>query len=342
MWNDLEYRSTIMRLIRHVSVAICGVTLAPQAGHSADIREGNMDSFLQACNLIPLQPDPLREACFRRVLGNMEAMARERPGSHINGDRFLEFDFCSTWGLVENYLMRRLFGSPETAIPEAEIEARLTGVQVNEAAKFVLHRTTHALSSFSWHTIVPEKRRAGHEVMGLTMPLDKDVMVFPAVGGYVGDLREASKAVVPLMQVEGQRVDAGDNWVAVLANLDHCGGKVRQSVAFISLPDGRSVYFDWRVALQQVDVAVSTAGTVQIYDDTAWPNQKAADTAQLAAELERQTREPAAAGVFALLIAPYRVYVNFTEPDAGPDPTDSGQKGGHVRGVGRVWREAAQ
>jgi len=231
-----------------------------------------LDSFLQTCNVIPLRPDPFREACFRRVLGSMEKMARERPDMWMSGNILFPFDFGSSWGLIENYLMRRVFGSPAEALPADRIEPRLAGVHVNRPGKFAIHRTARTLSSFSWHAI---DRSA--QVMGFTIPLDKDVLccAHPS-DSYIGRVVEAEPAAATLLRVRSHDVQAREDGFGVTVELERCGGKVRQQCAFVSLPDGRSVYLELRTAVQAASIASADSGGVYIYDDLRWPFQKRA------------------------------------------------------------------
>jgi len=229
-----------------------------------------LDSFLQACNIIPLKPDPLREACFLRVLGSMERMARERPEMDMSGDILFRFDFGTSWALTENYMMRRLFGGPAEAIPEDQIEQRLAGVHMNELARFALHRTPRTVSTFSWHAI-----ERSSQVMGITMPLQKDVLccAYPC-GSYIGDVDVGADTPAPPIRVVSCNAVANGAGFGVVAELERCSGKVTQHCAFVSLPDGRSVYLEHREARQAVSVMSADSGNVWIYDDLRWPFQK--------------------------------------------------------------------
>jgi hypothetical protein len=230
-----------------------------------------MDSFFQACNLVPLAPDPLRQACFLRSLSRLERMAADRPDMLSSGCLAFPFDLGLQWGLVENYLMRRLFGDGGGALPDQEIEAQLAGVHVSEFGRFALHRTEKTLSSFSWHGA-----RERHNVMGMTMPLDPDVLVSPLpIGGYLGEVRARGRGNVDAPVLVWSRVQPRRDGFGAMVGLDRCDGKVRQNSAFVSLPDGKSVYLEERIALRVVALDLSESGNVSLYDDTRWPFQNA-------------------------------------------------------------------
>lgn len=229
----------------------------------------NLSSFFQAGNLVPLEPDPLRNACFLRCLSSLEKMAAERPRLPLDGWLGWDDEFGTTWGLTGNYLMRRLFGSPREALPEAEIEPRLAGVHVFESGKFVVHRTPTTLSNFSWH----ESAKAS-QLLGLTIPLNKDIPVYPMPGSLLGDLREEGAAGadggVPDLKLLSHTLNTRRDGFGLTLELERAGGKVRQNSAFISLPDGTSVYLEERAASHEVVIASASSANIVLQDDTRW------------------------------------------------------------------------
>lgn len=257
----------------HVFDALLFLNL-PDGNHlyvqGTDYDPRRLDSFFQACNIIPLKPNPLREACFLRVLGSLECMTQERPDLHMSGNVMFAFDFGTSWGLTENYMMRRLFGSPTQVIAKEQIEAKLAGVHVNEPGKFIVHRTARTLSSFSWHAI-----DRGSQVMGITMPLDKDVLCCSSSGnGYIGDVTAVSAGPTTPLKVLAHRVQANDDGFSVMVKLQRCSDTIRQNCAFVSLPNSWSVYIEQRMAQQSASIVSAESGSVWIYDDLRWPFQK--------------------------------------------------------------------
>ena len=238
---------------------------------STDYTARRVDSLWQACNIVPLKPTPFRVACFERALAAMETMADQWPEIPMSGWRGFPYDLGSTWGLTQNYLICRLFGTGGKAAADEEIEAALAGVHVSAQGKFAIHRTRKTIASFSWHP-------AGEcpKVMGMTMPLDQDVLCYPLPWSYIGEVREQDAE--PSLKVREHRVwDRGEGFAAMV-ELAWCSGKVLQNSAFVSLPDGRTVYFEVRRAASPVTVAVAVSGNVAIFDDLRWPHQSAART----------------------------------------------------------------
>jgi len=241
-----------------------GTLLYPQ---NTDYTPRRLDVFLQAGNLIPLRPDPTSKACLLRSLASIESMAMQRPDQPMNGWIGFPYDLGSTWGLTQNYLMFRFFGDGGNPVPDEQLERTLAGVFASEHGKFAVHRTPHAISSFSWRTTGKQPL-----VMGLTMPLDQDVLCYPMPWSYVGQVRElAAKAQ---LRVHSHLCAVRDDGFAILLELGWCSGKVRQNCAFVSLPDGRTVYLEERHATTDVTIDLATSGNVTWFDDPRWIHQK--------------------------------------------------------------------
>lgn len=225
-------------------------------------------SYYQACNIVPLLPSPLRSAIFLRALDSIDQMARKRPEVPLGGWLGHPFDFGVHWGTIENYLIRRLFGPGSEPLPDDQVNARPAGVHVSEPAKYAVHRTATTLSSFSWHTTV-----TALQVMGLTFPLDRDVLVSPVpVGGMLGEIVEVAAKPTPI-RVRAHKVTARADGFGVTVDLERCAGGVLQHSAFVSLPNGTSVYLEQRVASRDLTIAAASSGNVAIYDDRRGPYQ---------------------------------------------------------------------
>jgi len=245
-----------------------GTQLYPQ---NTDYTPRRLDVFLQAGNIIPHKPGPLRKACLLRTLASLEAMATRCPDQPMNGWIGFPYDLGSTWGLTENYLMFRFFGDGGEAVADDQLEARLAGVLASEYGKFVVHRTPNTISSFSWRST--GKRP---EVMGLTMPLQKDVLCYPMPWGYIGQVCELGEGAK--LKVHSHRLAVNQDGFAVAVELGWCADKVRQDCAFVSLPDGRSVYLEQRRARAKVAIELATSGNITFFDDPRWVYQTRART----------------------------------------------------------------
>ncbi len=184
----------------------------------------------------------------------------------MNGWIGFPYDLGSTWGLTQNYLMFQLFGDGGKALADDKLETNLAGVFASEYGRFAVHRTPSTISSFSWHSTGKQPY-----VMGLTMPLGKDVLCYPMPWSYVGQVRELGKQ--PTLKVHSHHLSSHADEFAVAIELGWCSDKVRQNCAFVSLPDGRSVYLEERHAKENVVVELATSGNITFFDDPRWVYQ---------------------------------------------------------------------
>jgi hypothetical protein len=240
-----------------------GTELYPQ---NTDYTPRRLDVFLQAGNIIPHKPSPLRKACLLRTLAGLEVMAAECPDQPMNGWIGFPYDLGSTWGLTQNYLMFRFFGDGGEALADDLVEASLAGVFASEDGQFVVHRTPHTISSFSWRSTGKQPK-----VMGLTMPLDKDILCYPMPWSYVGQVQELGERTT--LRVHSYRLTRYEDGFVVAVELGWCSDKVRQNCAFVSLPDGRSVYLEQRRAAAHVCLESATSGKITFFDDARWVYQ---------------------------------------------------------------------
>lgn len=240
-----------------------GTGLYPQ---NTDYTPRRLDVFLQAAVIVPHEPNAIRKACLLRALAHVEKIAAECPEVPMNGWIGFPYDLGTTWGLTQNYLTFRLFGDGGEALPDDRLETALAGLFASEEGKFVVHRTPSTISSFSWRST--GKRPP---VMGVTMPLDEDILCYPMPWGYVGQVREVDRAAG--LKVHSHRLAVHDDGFAVTVDLGWCEDKVRQESAFVSLPDGRSVYLEERRATADVAIELATSGDVTLFDDTRWVRQ---------------------------------------------------------------------
>ena len=181
------------------------------------------------------------------------------------------YDLGVTLGLTQNYMTCRLFGAGTGPLPDDRLEAALAGVHVSEPGCFAIARTSDAVSSFSWHARTDPPR-----VMGMTMPLDRDVLLYPEPWSLVGEVREADHdggACDPVLNVFHSQASEVDHGFSVELELAWCSGKVRQQCAFTALADGRSVYIERRVAVHDLTIARAVSGTIAVLDDAQWPFQ---------------------------------------------------------------------
>jgi hypothetical protein len=228
-----------------------------------DYTPRRVDSLFQACNIVSLLPNPQRKACFLRSLARLETMAEAWPTVPMSGWVGFSRDLGCMWGLTQNYLMFRLFGTGGAALPDAELDASLAETHECTMGQFIVQRRAESLASFSW--------RPG-SIMGLAMPLDRDVLCYPLPGGYVGDVREQGSDASE-MDVHSHHIVTSAAGFAARMELSWCSRKVHQSCAFVALPNGIAVYLEERRALTDVTISAANSGTIAFFDDVRWPYQ---------------------------------------------------------------------
>lgn len=256
-----------------------GSQLYPQ---NTDYTPRRLDVFFQAANIIPHEPDPLAKACLLRTLSTLETMAKQCPDQPMNGWIGFRYDLGSTLALTQNYLMFRFFGHGGRALADDQLEAKLAGVFASPSGQFAVHRTANSISSFSWRA-----NGKPAPVMGLTMGLDKDLLCYPMPWSYIGHVQESGQKA--LLEVLSHRLAEHQDGFAVSLELSWCSGKVHQNCAFVSLPDGRSVYLQERRGSPNLALERAASGTVTLFDDTRWVYQDRRRT--FFAELGRVTLE---------------------------------------------------
>ena len=230
-----------------------------------DYTPGLRGSFIQACNLAFLRPTPDRVACFLQCVQHYENTITERPGLPMNGWIGFPIDLQSLWGLTQNYLMCRRFGLGSFTDAELDAVTPPTGAYVSDQAGLAIQRTAHSISSFCW-----QGRGDAPAVLGMTMPLNRDILCYPMpwnLIGMVSELPDAGHETAPALAYIRHSAKAIDGGFGVMLDLAWAGGKVAQQCAFIALPDGRSVYVERRTALADVALEKMSSGTITFFDD---------------------------------------------------------------------------
>ena len=147
------------------------------------------------------------------------------------------------------------------------------GVRTYPFGGVVVHRTERTFSSFSWR----------NHVMALTLPERGLWDVTPLFASYTGtfaasDASDASDAGNAEDAAAAQRdeyviePDRCETYVypdgfGALARLSRAGGRLRQETAFVSLPDGRSVYIESVEATRACRVAEHRSGLIGVRNE---------------------------------------------------------------------------
>ena len=160
---------------------------------------------------------------------------------------------------ADAYLHLRAMGDGPEPVEEARLWKDLSGAHVFEAGKFAVVRNERCISTFSW----------GRQVMGMAMPLRKDMLLTPNDRSLLGQVwLDAKKRDTPkVLRVESANVAGGIGISAVLSRAD---GAIEQRVAFVALGDGRTVYCDSLRLTGDKNPHSINLGTLGVLNDTNW------------------------------------------------------------------------
>ena len=198
----------------------------------------------------------------RRALEVAERMMARTP----DGGMFLpeEYSFPSTqmdvlemYGRI--YLAICARGGGVTPLDEQQYRADLAGNYLYHAGKFAIARTGHSFASFSW----------GDHVMGLVMPLDRDMLLAPNERSLIGRISlDGVKDERPRI-VQAQAEETSGNLI-VTGEMMRAGDNMRQRFAFVSLRDGRAIYVDTLTVEKPVRNAEVHLGALSVLNDPHW------------------------------------------------------------------------
>lgn len=158
-----------------------------------------------------------------------------------------DMEFGSAHSLVISYLLHR-YGEPASAPADSDVfNRRMEGVHEYPYGCSIVHRTKTAFSAFSWRS----------HVMGVTMPERGMWAVTPIYSSYTGEVEFEDEPPghtfneTKSIEASESRIHRyGDGFGATAAIMRGRGGKLRQDVGFVSLPNGASFYAE-RIRVMQ-------------------------------------------------------------------------------------------
>jgi|GEM_PF-323710 len=162
-------------------------------------------------------------------------------------------------------LLLHLFGGPgEEPADAEEMKARLSGVHVYPYGNAVVHRTPRTFSSFSWR----------NNVMVLTLPEQGIWNVTPLYSSYTGTMKLKGNKGVPglsneaiVRDTENPRIVPYADGFGATAVIVRGDRELRQQVAFVSLPNGATVYVEQFRALKDCVLEEAATGMIGIRNE---------------------------------------------------------------------------
>ncbi|MBN1420132.1 MAG: hypothetical protein JXP34_15240, partial [Planctomycetes bacterium] len=159
---------------------------------------------------------------------------------------------------AELYLLHRLFGDGPEPVSEAAFESAQGGIRIFEVGGFAIDRTADRLASFAWR----------NGAMGLVYPGGDTWFTAPWERGIVGRIEvEGAKDDAPAVRSHAARADAGA--LVVSADIGRCEGRVRQSIAFVALPEGPVIAIERLAAASPCVLRRALTGSLGILNEPA-------------------------------------------------------------------------
>lgn len=265
-WADNPHPQALEHNVRGIYANLKALSF-PDAGY---LYPNGQDWHLHRC------PDWFRTHVIQAVLYNdrqaarlarlsletIERMAARNPDGALF--RQEEFFFASTQHMFfelasKAYLIMRAKGEGAKPISEKRLWQQLTGTYHFKSGEFAVLRTPSSVSSFSW----------GARIMGMTLPLQKDLLLTPYESSMLGALTVDSVRHERSIIKDVRYIEL-DNGFAVLGIASRAEGAVEQRFGFVARSDERSVYVDRLYASPDAQIDALELGTIGIANEPHW------------------------------------------------------------------------
>ncbi|MEF3307418.1 hypothetical protein PV433_00720 [Paenibacillus sp. GYB004] len=187
-----------------------------------------------------------------------------------------DFENWAAQDVLYVYLLHAFGGAGAAPSDRDEMGQRLSGVFSYPYGGFVVHRSgdQSTFSSFSWR----------NDVMGVTLGEPGIWLTVPSHASMTGVIRLDGHTGAPGLTNEEIVRDAGHvcldtrrEGFGVTALIRRGGGELEQDVAFVSLPDGRTVYAERQRAVQDCSIRDNLTGLVGVRNETYQAVPESAD-----------------------------------------------------------------
>jgi hypothetical protein len=187
-----------------------------------------------------------------------------------------DMEHTSAQELVLACLLHLFGGGGVSPVKQEAMLARLAGVYEYPNGGCVVHRTDRTFSAFSWR----------NRVMALTLPAKGIWTVTPLVSSYTGRVKWRSADGMAaasggasgggsgaaddepyVLAASAQRIITYEDGFGAAAVMARGDGRLLQHVAFISLPDGRSVYMERFQVKEPADAEALYTGLIGIRNE---------------------------------------------------------------------------
>lgn len=175
-----------------------------------------------------------------------------------------DLEHGSAVDLLCSYLLH-LFGGPgaEPSDPE-EMTERLTGVYTYPYGNSIVHRRSDSFASFTWR----------NNVMALTLPAKGLWQVTPLYASYTGTMEFTEKKGIAgltneaiIRSVERESILPYQDGFAATVTIARGNRELLQHAAFLSLPNGSTVYVEQFEALKDCEIQDAQTGIIGIRNE---------------------------------------------------------------------------
>lgn len=175
-----------------------------------------------------------------------------------------DFERRAASDMLMCYLLHAFGGGAVEPSAQSDMLDRLVGVYEFPYGSFIVHRTKTSVSTFSWR----------NHVMAYTLPNNGLWTVTPLHASMTGSVSfDVSRRVNGLdneavvKDTERFRLYPGNNGFAATVSMTRGDGELKQDVAFVSMPDGRSVYIEQIRALKRCSVTRLQTGKIGVRNE---------------------------------------------------------------------------
>ncbi|MDF2669674.1 MAG: putative secreted protein [Paenibacillus sp.] len=176
----------------------------------------------------------------------------------------IDMEHMSASHVLNTYLIHKLGGAGAEPVDKQQLDERLAGVREYPYGGFVIHRTEATFTSFSWR----------NHVMALSQPKHGGWMHAPLYDSYTGNVQihRVDAGHTPfneafVIEAKEHYLDVRDDGFAAYAMLERGNEHLLQHVGFVSLPDGRSVYWEQFEALASVTITKLETGSIGLRNE---------------------------------------------------------------------------
>lgn len=174
----------------------------------------------------------------------------------------LDMEHSSAHDLAISCLLHLFGGAGSRPTNAEELQTRLKGVRLYPYGSAIVHRTKDSFSSFSWR----------NRVMAVTLPKQGMWTITPVMSSYTGKVAFPSKGgkwenEEYIIEAKQHHVQSYEDGFAAMATMERGRRKLIQQVAFVSLPNGATLYIEQFKAMSACAVSILATGYIGIRNE---------------------------------------------------------------------------